>query len=288
MTKIAIASCCKIEGKYHVKNQTAWREIEDETPDILLLLGDNVYMKQSRPRWNFPHLEEQYKKQFKEPHFYSLINKVPFMATWDDHDFGPNNSRGATSDGIKGGRRDKSRKLFHKYMKDSINDNRPEVYCTHIINNIKIIMLDVRYYRNAAGRRNSTILGDNQEKWLKKELDHKHKFTIVCSGVGFGEKNRGNRDDWSAYEYASKRLEAELNKIPKLFFVAGDIHSNKFKKHGKFYEVHSSGVGRKHRGDRKPLNNYGIIDYGSNSVKISLKGRNKINKEIRISDWKLI
>ena len=44
MTKIAIASCCKIQIQ---PVQPAWSRIKAENPDLLLLLGDNVYMKQT-------------------------------------------------------------------------------------------------------------------------------------------------------------------------------------------------------------------------------------------------
>ncbi len=90
MTRIAIASCCKIQN---VGDQPVWSEIEEHDPDLLLLLGDNVYMPNSR--WDHGFMEQRYKEQFAEPHFASLIQKVPFLATWDDHDFGINDSRGA-------------------------------------------------------------------------------------------------------------------------------------------------------------------------------------------------
>ena len=90
MPKIAIASCCKIKGQKALKVQPVWSDIEAERPDLLLLLGDNVYMSQGRgPRWKLDQLDNVYEQQLKEKHFSSLVRRVPFLATWDDHDFRP-------------------------------------------------------------------------------------------------------------------------------------------------------------------------------------------------------
>jgi alkaline phosphatase D len=280
MTKIAIASCCKISGYKSVENQTAWQTIESKQPDLLLLLGDNVYMRQRGARWQLDHLEGQYQKQFAEPHFASLLSQTPFMATWDDHDFGPNDSRGDTNRDRP--YRERSRDLFHRYMGNSINNNRPEIYCSHVINDVKIIMLDSRYYKtNLFPQPNPTILGAQQEEWLWRELDHNHRFTVV--GCGTCLEKGAERDKWSAYQAAYSRLMEKLRQVPRLLFVAGDIHRNAFYNRDGFFEVISSGIGRKENG--KPLNNYGIIEFGANTVEVKLRGTHYVNKQIQISDW---
>ncbi len=281
MTKIAIASCCKIRGQKSQKDQPAWQSIEEERPDLVLLLGDNVYMRQSGPRWDLRQLKSVYEVQFREPHFASLLDNVPYMATWDDHDFGPNDSRGASE-------RDKpyrarSRRLFHRFMKDGINNNRPEVYCSHVVNDVKVIMLDVRYYRTGLRQRNPTILGSKQERWLWRELDHNSKFTVVGSGTCL--ESGAPRDKWSAYRDAYARLREHLKQVPRLLFVSGDLHKNTFKTHDGFFEVISSGIGRKERG--RPLNNYGIIDFGRTRVRVSLRGTHRREKTIRTNSWKV-
>ena len=285
MTRIAIASCCKIRGHKSQEAQPAWGWIEAADPDLLLLLGDNVYMRQGgRKRWDFKQLETVYQEQFQEPHFASLVARVPFMATWDDHDFGPNDSRGATKDGRP--RRAKSRRLFHKYLADAINDNHPQVYCSHTIDDVKVIMLDVRYYKTGLRQRDSTILGKRQERWLWRELEHDSKYTIVGSGTCL-EKG-APRDKWSAYRDAYARLREKLEDVERLLFLSGDLHRNIFVNHGGFYEVISSGVGRKE--DGKPLNNYGLIDFGTTRVKVTLHGRrasDRIEKRIRSGSWRL-
>ena len=195
--------------------------------------------------------------------------------------FGPNDSRGASKRDKP--YRAKSRRLFHKHMSAAINDNRPNVYCAHSIDDLKVIMLDVRYYRTDLRQRNPTILGSAQERWLWDELDHDRRYTVVGSGTCL--TNGGKRDRWNAYRDAYARLSEQLEKVPRLLFVSGDIHRNKFVSHNGFFEVISSGVGRKEAG--KPINNYGIIDFGKTRVKVELRGRDRLTRRIKSSNWTL-
>lgn len=295
MTKVAIASCCKVQMQ---NEQPAWADIEAENPDFVLLLGDNAYMRNSR--WDHDGLEKRYQQQFAEPNFKSLTDNVPYMAIWDDHDFGVNDSRGAE---ISHWKREKSRKLFHEYMGGAINDNRPEVYCSHEIDDIKVIMLDVRYYRQRAhpSRPWATLLGGEQEEWLWRQLDHNKKYTLIGSGTCI--RDGADRETYRDFKNFYGKFKEELAKRERVLFVSGDIHRNKFRTHSlgdgkKFHEAISSGIGRKETlgswpriryGD--PLNNYGIINFGSTRVNVSLRGRksnHQIDKTIRSSSWDLV
>lgn len=287
MTKIAIASCCKYRMQ---KVQPAWAAIEAEKPDLLLLLGDNAYMIQKA--WDHVDLEEQYKLQFQEPHFKSLVSKVPFMATWDDHDFGTNDSRGAL---IRDELRRKSRTLFHKYMKKAIHHNRPEVYTSHVVDDIKIIMLDVRYYREAASPRRpaATLLGKKQEEWLFAELQHNKKYTLIGSGTTL--QGGKQSETWQSYTDFYAQFREQVSSMRRVMFLSGDIHCNRFTKHGDLFEVTSSGVARKEAKGKwpkqtygEPLDNYGILNFTNARVDVSLRGRRKVDQveaTIKASSW---
>ncbi len=125
MTRIAFASYRKIAGRRSVAEQPIWKSIHDAQPDLLLLLGDNVHVKQVGPRRQLDHLNQMYAQPLAKPHFAALIAAVPCMAIWDDHDFGPNDSRGDTDQDRPF--RDKSRRLFHMAWKTAVNGNRPRV-----------------------------------------------------------------------------------------------------------------------------------------------------------------
>jgi phosphodiesterase/alkaline phosphatase D-like protein len=284
VTRIAIASCCNVD---FAPQQPAWAAIEAAKPDALLLLGDNVYTVQKG--WDHKHLDQQYRKQLAVPSFKSLIRKVPVLATWDDHDFGPNDSRGAH---VADEKRRRSRELFHEHMAFRIAQNKPHVYCATEIDDVKIIMLDVRYYRTTSNNANATLLGEEQETWLWNELDHQRKYTLIGSGtcVAAGPTREKVRDFERFYRKLRKRLLAR----GRVLWLSGDLHLNAFRNHKGFYEVTSSGVGRTHKDgpyQGQQMDNYGLIDIGPQRVKVALRGNqasNHIDATIRSSDWSLI
>src|SRR4249919_1095828 len=107
--KIAFGSCFDAVDD---QQQTSWNHVAELAPDVLLLLGDTVYMDfglgilgSHRPL-GWPRkatnevfarsLYERYRQQWAVPAFRGLLARgVKVGLTWDDHDFAWNNSRGA-------------------------------------------------------------------------------------------------------------------------------------------------------------------------------------------------
>lgn len=294
MTLIAIASCSKIQDWGY---QPGWRDIEKARPDLLVLLGDLAYMAQEKDVhgvdiWNHPHLDSMFKRQFNEKHFRSLIEKVPYMAVWDDHDFGPNDSRGANAEGLMEDRRDKSRRLFKKHLAGAVNNNWPHVHCAWEVGDVKVILLDCRYYRTDPHVAGATILGDEQEAWLAKELVHQKRFTVVGCGIPLGG-GPGYLDGWGAYPEAQQRLVAMLRSVPRLLYVAGDAHKNRFYRREGFFEVISSGIGRREwdeeKGRKVRCDNLGLIRFGAEHVDVVLRGNRRPDRDTRridVATWR--
>ncbi|NRF69012.1 alkaline phosphatase D family protein [Aquincola sp. S2] len=117
--KIAFASCMDAERN---AEQSAWSALQQQQPDVLLLLGDTVYMDwglaslarvpAAKREWQsnkskaleaFAHeLHARYRDQWRVPSFQALVRSMPkprqiFLA-WDDHDFAWNNAYGMESD----------------------------------------------------------------------------------------------------------------------------------------------------------------------------------------------
>ena len=270
--KIAFASCTKIQNQ---PEQPVWTTILAQSPDHLLLLGDNVYSPNLTG--NQKKLEKRYRQQFVERNFRNLIQRVPYNAIWDDHDFGRNDIKGATVDLEY---KNRSRDLFHHYM--NCSTNLPHVYHSFVKGEVKFIMLDVRYYREKHARPDATVLGREQELWLEQELNHTSKFTVVCSGSCLTE----GTEKLEAYDLYYPRLRELLKNRGRVLFLAGDVHENKLVEHDGFYEVISSGAGRDN------LNNYGMLEYRSDSVVISLVGekraRDNITATIDSVTWRLL
>jgi alkaline phosphatase D len=279
VTRIAIASCCRIQWQ---RRQPAWRAIANAKPDLVLLLGDNVYMREykDKSRWDHVNLENSYRRQFREPGFKALLAETPFMATWDDHDFGPNDARGGSAPARM---REASRALFHKYMSRSVGMSKPEIYAAHDVGDVRVIMLDTRFYSERAnpGRPAATLLGKKQENWLWRQLDHDRRYTVIGTGTTLGPNEKDEKfETWRSYRDFYARFLEQIGKRRRVMVVSGDRHCNAFTDHGGFFEVTSSGVGRREVLQKKPrqilgkpLDNYGLIDFGERFVDVALHGR---------------
>lgn len=110
--KLAFTSCM---DSVNYPGQPGWDDLARETPDVLVLLGDSIYMdygwgkghadepngspKDLKPA-DFSHrMHQRYRAQYGVPAFRDAIRGRQVHAIWDDHDFAWNNSRGAGPQG---------------------------------------------------------------------------------------------------------------------------------------------------------------------------------------------
>jgi alkaline phosphatase D len=67
-----------------------WTRIARECPDGMVLLGDTPYIDSTDLKW----MRWAYRRFASIPQVAEAFRMIPFWATWDDHDFGRNNSNG--------------------------------------------------------------------------------------------------------------------------------------------------------------------------------------------------
>src|SRR3989338_603416 len=108
MMKIVFASCSNVQ---HFSSQPVWLRINDLAPDILLLLGDQIYMDFGFKLFGgdlyapaemsltdfAKRMYSRYRQQWGVVEFQALLKNRPDMrigAIWDDHDFAWNNACG--------------------------------------------------------------------------------------------------------------------------------------------------------------------------------------------------
>ncbi len=285
--KIAFTSCCSI-GRPGQSSQPVWGIIHAQKPDLVILLGDNVYIGKDGyavgdELFDTQILEDKYRRQLAEPHFNKLLCDVPYLAVWDNHDFGlPGHSFKAGNPHVKryGAEvsteyRNAARDLFNRYLKyRSVVPYSEHVYCSYTVSNIKFIMLDVRsLQQDPDDGADATLLGACQEEWLMNELESSTaEINVICSGIPYAFGKNG----WKKHKNWFRRFNKKLKTVSKPIFLGGNIHSNEFKQHrlrldpetviaktarqkkgvddfviaGKykiFYEVISSGVGQNYK-----------------------------------------
>lgn len=131
--KLAVASCSKLQ---QVNPQPVWSEIKAEKPDVLLLLGDNIYLDHDH-------------HSNAEPNFAPLLadlraRNAPVIAIYDDHDFLGNNRYGGDHDPALA---NAARAEFVLAFSPTMTGK--DLYHRRTIGNVDIVLLDERFYRRS-------------------------------------------------------------------------------------------------------------------------------------------
>jgi alkaline phosphatase D len=204
ITRIAVGSCADQN-----KPCPIWGRIADQKPDLLVLLGDNIYADLEDGKLTPPAKPDKIAACYKElaavPAFKALRESTRILATWDDHDYGHNDA------GVEYEFKDESQKLFLDFFgvpADSPRRARKGVYHAETFGpegkRVQVIMLDGRYHRSQltkgppatfpgyTGRiapylpntaADATLLGDEQWKWLEEQLRQPADVRVIASGI---------------------------------------------------------------------------------------------------------
>lgn len=205
------------------KDQKAWDAILEQDYDFQMFHGDNVYANNTTHDvlWGY-HMEQR-----SIPNFAEVLTQAPTYATWDDHDFGPNDS-----DGSEPGKEESLRLFKNVWSNPSYGEaDNPGVYYTYMWGDVQYFVLDNRYHRTARGKGpENTQLGAKQRAWLLAELKKSRApFKIILSG---GTIQRG-KEQWATYEMELKEIMNFVrdHKIYGVLFQGGDVHIVYFKKY---------------------------------------------------------
>ncbi|BDD03191.1 alkaline phosphatase D family protein [Aureibacter tunicatorum] len=171
---IAFGSCNK-----QYKPQPLWQPIISNHPDLWIWLGDIIY---SDTEDDPDFIRKNYAKQNKKKGYQALKSSTKVIGVWDDHDYGQND--GGKYYALK----DSSQQILLDFLevpKDSPRRTRKGVYSSEVIQknslSVKIILLDTRYHRDDEDDENpeTTILGEEQWKWLKEEISSSHENLLI-------------------------------------------------------------------------------------------------------------
>lgn len=227
--KIALASCMRDTRAEH--QAVMWKAMEDTKPDLLFLLGDNVYVDDEKNTDKFIS-EERIWRRYVETRLtldlYQWKKLVPTIATWDDHDFGLNNTLGAVP------WRDASTLVFRTlYAQDAVMPEvgwGPGISTSYSAYGQRFFLMDNRSFRGYKfiGKNH---WGINQEEWLFNLVSQeKTPGWILTGSQVFG----GYRSGWSFennHPGALKRVLSRLSKIEApVLFGSGDVHYSEIMK----------------------------------------------------------
>lgn len=191
--RVAFGSCCRIQ---YDPEQRIWNVVRALEPDVFIWLGDNIYADSDQPH----ALADLYGRGRAVERLEPFLRTTPQLATWDDHDFGHNNSDGASP--YKG---DALRVFKNFWANPSYGDGAdPGVYCKQSYGGVDFFILDGRYHRSATDLPDNaakSMLGAAQKAWLKRELKaSRAPFKVLAIGGGWScAENENGGDSWGVY-----------------------------------------------------------------------------------------
>jgi alkaline phosphatase D len=234
---IAIGSCAYINeeqydrpGPGYGSNYDIFKSIFSKKPDVMLWLGDNVYLREAD--WNTREgIFHRYTHTRSLPELQPLLASTHHYAIWDDHDYGPNDhdrsfwNKDVTLEAFK---------LFWgnpAYGVAGLNGITGQAQW----GDVEIFLLDNRYNRtpNARKTQTRTILGEAQFQWLIDALvTSKATFKLIA----IGGQVLNSVKKYETYENIAPEEKARLIQaitdegIKGVIFLDGDRHHTELSK----------------------------------------------------------
>lgn len=185
---VAMGSCSYINepaydrpGRAFGSDYGIFDAIADRSPDLMLWLGDNTYLRE--PDWGsrsgYLH---RYTHARSTPELQRLLRSTKHYAIWDDHDFGPNDADGSWIHSAM------AREVFDLFWANPTTgvpgaENTIATAFEH--NDIHFFLLDNRTNRVRGDMRTSSpaMFGKEQIDWLIRALKYSNApFKMVATG----------------------------------------------------------------------------------------------------------
>ena len=210
-------------GKPYGSNFEIFNSINKKSPDFMLWLGDNTYLRESD--WNSrTGFIKRYSHTRALSELQPLLASTHNYATWDDHDYGPNNSDG--SFWLK----ETASEIFKLFWGNPNYNITGKGGITGFFqwSDLDFFLMDNRYHRtsnnNFTGDRK--ILGKDQINWLINALTFSQAtFKFIAIG-GQVLSSGAVYENYANYPEERKYLLDKIReaKIEGVIFLDGDRH----------------------------------------------------------------
>ncbi|MEM8739381.1 MAG: alkaline phosphatase D family protein [Planctomycetota bacterium] len=237
-TVVAFASCLRVS-----RSAPIIADLRAVEPDLLVMLGDNIYADLPRRPERRADFRRSYEKLARQPYWKPLTESVPIAATWDDHDYGKNDA----------GRRWKLKAeakteflRFWGFPADHPARERDGVYHAQTLGEpgrrVQVILLDTRWFRDDLRRRlkmpgtrggpyratsdtRRTILGEAQWAWLEEKLREPAEVRLIGSSIQVLADGHGY-ETWGNFPHERDRLLRliETTGAGGVVLLSGDRH----------------------------------------------------------------
>ena len=212
-------------SRYVPANEYAWSNMAKRRPLAYLGLGDNVYIDVMHRRGAQRMF---YYRRCISPAYSELISSVGMYAVWDDHDMAMNDSSGGA--GMDAPWKRPNWNVFRQNWNNPAyggGKEMPGTWHSFSIGDVDVFMTDGRFFRD---KRDKTMLGPDQKRWLLEELSAaKGKFKVIASGTMWADgADKDGKDSWAGTWARDERDEIfdliNDRKIDGVILISGDRH----------------------------------------------------------------
>lgn len=213
---IAFGSC-----NDSLKDQSFWRHIARDAPDLWIWLGDSIYADDLTG----PERRSLYQDLLWAPGYQNFRSQTPVIGTWDDHDYGANNA-----DCNFPHKLESKRDLldFLEVPRGAEVWGREGVYQSFSIGQpgqkVLIVLVDLRYHMD---KRRHQLLGEEQWAWLEQEIQATSaNLVLIGSSLNLSSPYSGfGLEGWDEYPGERRRLYELLSgKGLPTIILSGDRH----------------------------------------------------------------
>ncbi len=228
---LAVGSCAYLNepaydrpGRSYGDGYSVFNAIADLHPDLMLWLGDNVYLRE--PDWgSWTGYLHRYTHARSEPALQRLLRTTHHYAIWDDHDFGPNDADGSF---VNAGLARQAFDLFWANPGLGVPGALQGITTAFSHADADFFLLDDRTYRVPPDlvTDSATLLGRGQLDWLVRALKYSDAtFKFVAVGV----QVLSTAADFENYATVAAERKELLERIDRegitgVVFLTGDRH----------------------------------------------------------------
>ncbi|WP_149497463.1 alkaline phosphatase D family protein [Roseiconus lacunae] len=223
-TVLAMGSCASSTDFFDV-----WTQIAANDIDGLMLLGDTPYIDNKTLSVN----RLRHREFLSIPTLAMIGASTPIWGTWDDHDFGGNDTDGTIA------AKHLIRQAFTEYRaQKQFGDGEHGVYTKFRRGPVEVFMIDPRYFSQTepspVDPDKPTCLGKQQWQWLCEGLKSSTApFKLLATGMIWDDKRNSEKDDWQTYAHEREAIFDFIgeHRIGGVVLIGGDIHVSRHLKY---------------------------------------------------------
>ncbi len=216
--RFAFGSCM---SDYHPQGDI-WLQMVALSPDVIFLVGDNVYTNNISPITAPDFMWMRYVSTRSTLNLFRSRQLIPVIAVWDDHDYGMSNGD------LSYPHKEESLSIFKTFFASNDTENfyMPDIGAASFfsIYGYNFFLLDDRTFRTPQGSSPEWHFGEAQSRWLLNNLVSKDYAFLISGDQFFGGYIPKDSFQGSHPERFVDFLHELKSSDTKAVFLSGDRH----------------------------------------------------------------